>query len=164
MLNNGGVQDVCLNWRPSWMPSWIAQFAQGCQGGIMQILNLDILIFHFIPRTKLQTTFEGSPKNVGFSAGLNLPGDFSCWNSINNWITVIYWRIKIYHICMYHCKTHIFHFHTDHTSNTDIIKNAVNKHKKNNTSSLQYMISHMTDNNHSYTPESYVARAMKRAD
>jgi hypothetical protein len=35
----------------------------------MQILNLDILSFHLIPRKKLYT-FEGTPKNGGFSAGL----------------------------------------------------------------------------------------------
>jgi hypothetical protein len=52
MLSNRGVLDVCLNWRPSWTPSWIAQNVQGCQGCIMQILNLDILSFHLIPRKK----------------------------------------------------------------------------------------------------------------
>jgi hypothetical protein len=62
MLNNRGVLDVGLNWRPSWTPSSIAQNAQWCQGGITHILNLDILSFLLIPTTKLLTTSEGSNK------------------------------------------------------------------------------------------------------
>jgi hypothetical protein len=35
-------------------------------------LNLHILSYHLIPRTNLETTFEDSPKNVAFSAGLSI--------------------------------------------------------------------------------------------
>jgi hypothetical protein len=38
----------------------------------MQILNLDILSFHLIPRTKIKTTFEGYPQKCGVS--LNYSG------------------------------------------------------------------------------------------
>jgi hypothetical protein len=62
MLNNSG--SVCLFEQAAILDA-ILKNAQGCQGGITQILNLDILSFHLIPRIKLWKTFEG------FSAGLD---------------------------------------------------------------------------------------------
>jgi hypothetical protein len=62
MLNNRGVLNVGSNWRLSWTQSWIAQNAQWCQGGTTQILNLDILSFYLIPRTKYRQHLRVPPK------------------------------------------------------------------------------------------------------
>jgi hypothetical protein len=55
----------------------------------MQILNVDILSFHLIPKTKLLTTFEGSPKNMGFSAGSKTGYCEKKFTNINTHVNVL---------------------------------------------------------------------------